>query len=145
MTLLNSQATIKNLPKTSIPTELLCLPPNQNLFKKHLRRRFIYQNNFCNYLTNPCISRQCLILIQILPTFLLWLKILKPFFENFALVNMSKLVISKPNISKTDISYLLKRTLMCTFQEVTNFIFKVDWFTFIKTNSLELFENFEPS
>ena len=54
---------------------------------------------------------------------------------------MSKLVISKPNISKTDISYLLKRTLMCTFQEVTNFIFKVDWFTFIKRNSL----NFEPS
>ena len=57
VTLLNSQATIKNLPKTSIPppTELLCLPPNQNLFKKHLRRRFIYQNNFCNYLTNPYI------------------------------------------------------------------------------------------
>ena len=27
-------------------------------------------------------------------------------FENFDLVNMSKLVISKPNISKTDISYL---------------------------------------
>ena len=53
---------------------------------------------------------------------------------------MSKLVISKPNISKTDIFYLLKRRLMCTFQEVTNFIFKVDWFTFIKTNSLELFE-----
>ena len=66
-------------------------------------------------------------------------------FENFALVNMSKLVISKPDISKTDIFDLLKRTLMCTFQEVTNFIFKVDWFTFIKTNSLELFENFEPS
>ena len=66
-------------------------------------------------------------------------------FENFALVNMSKLVISKTDISKTDISDLLKRTLMCTFQEVTNFIFKVDWFTFIKTNSLELFENFEPS
>ena len=61
-------------------------------------------------------------------------------FENFALVNMSKLVISKPDISKTDISDLLKRTLMCTFQEVTNFIFKVDWFTFIKTNSLELFK-----
>ena len=55
VTLLNSQATIKNLPKTSIPTELLCLPPNQNLFKKHLRRRFIYQNNFCNYLTNRYI------------------------------------------------------------------------------------------
>ena len=54
VTLLNSQSTIKNLPKTSTPspTELLCLPPNQNLFKKHLRRRFIYQNNFCNYLTN---------------------------------------------------------------------------------------------
>ena len=62
-------------------------------------------------------------------------------FENFALVNMSKLVISKPDISKTDIFYLLKRTLMCTFQEVTNFILKVDWFTFIKRNSL----NFEPS
>ena len=61
-------------------------------------------------------------------------------FENFALVNMSKLVISKPDISKTDISDLLKRTLMCTFQEVTNFIFKVDWFTVIKKNSL----NFEP-
>ena len=45
-------------------------------------------------------------------------------FENFALVNMSKLVISKPDISKTDISDLLKRTLMCTFQEGTNFIFK---------------------
>ena len=66
-------------------------------------------------------------------------------FENFALVNMSKLVISKTNISKTDISYLLKGTRMCTFQEVTNFIFKVGWFMFIKTNSLELFENFEPS
>ena len=65
-------------------------------------------------------------------------------FGNVALVNMSKLVISKPNISKTDIFYLLKRRLMCTFQEVTNFIFKVDWFTFIKTNSLQLFENFEP-
>ena len=62
-------------------------------------------------------------------------------FENFALVNMSKLVISKPDISKTDISELLKRTLMCTFQEVTNFIVKVDWFTFTKRNSL----NFEPS
>ena len=49
------------------------------------------------------------------------------FFENFDLVNNSKLVISKPNISKTDISYLLKRTLTCTFQEVTNFIFKVDY------------------
>ena len=54
---------------------------------------------------------------------------------------MSKLVISKPDISKTDISDLLKRTLMSTFQEVTNFILKVDWFTFIKRNSL----NFEPS
>ena len=53
-------------------------------------------------------------------------------FENFTLVNMSKLIISKPDISKTDISDLLKRTLMCTFQEVTNFFFKVDWFTFIK-------------
>ena len=51
-------------------------------------------------------------------------------FENFALVNMSKLVISKPNISKIDISNLLKRTLMCIFQEVKNFIFKVDWFMF---------------
>ena len=49
------------------------------------------------------------------------------FFENFDLVNISKLVISKPNISKTDISYLLKRTLTCTFQEATNFIFKVDY------------------
>ena len=48
---------------------------------------------------------------------------------------MAKLVISKPNISKTDISYLLKSTLMCTFHEVTNFIFKVGWCTFIKTNS----------
>ena len=49
VTLLNSQATIMNLPKRSIPppTELLCLPPNQNVFKKHLRRRFIYQKNFC--------------------------------------------------------------------------------------------------
>ena len=49
VTLLNSQATIINLPKTSIPppTELLCLPPNQNIFKKHLPRRFIYQKNFC--------------------------------------------------------------------------------------------------
>ena len=64
---------------------------------------------------------------------------------NFALANMSKLVISKANISKTDISCLLKRTRMCTFQEVRNFIFKVDWFTLIETNSLELFENFEPS
>ena len=62
-------------------------------------------------------------------------------FESFALVNMSKLVISKIDITETDISDLLKRTLMCTFQEVTNFIFKVDWFTFIKRNSL----NFEPS
>ena len=52
-------------------------------------------------------------------------------FENFVLINMSKLVISKPNISKTE--------------EAGNFIFKVDWFTFIKTNSLEFFENFEPS
>ena len=56
----------------------------------------------------------------------------KTLFENFALANMPKLVISKPNISKTDITYLLKRTLMCTFQEVRNFIFKVGWFTFIK-------------
>ena len=55
VTLLNSQATIQNLPKTSIPppSELLCLTPNKNIFKKHLCRRFIYQNNFCNYLTNP--------------------------------------------------------------------------------------------
>ena len=75
------------------------------------------------------------------PNVLTMVQNFQTFFENFALVNMSKLVISKPNISKTDISYLLKRTLMCTFQEVTNFIFKVDWFTFIKRNSL----NFEPS
>ena len=34
---------------------------------------------------------------------------------------MSKLVISKPNFSKTDVSYLLKHTLTCTFQEVRNF------------------------
>ena len=74
--------------------------------------------------------------------FPLWFKICKPFLR---ISNMSKLVISKPNISKTDISYLLKCTLLCTFQEVRNFIFKVDWFMFIKTNSLELFENFEPS
>ena len=40
-------------------------------------------------------------------------------FGNVALVNMSKLVISKPNISKTDIFYLLNRTLKFTFQEVT--------------------------
>ena len=66
------------------------------------------------------------------------------FYESFALVNLSKLVIIKPNISTTDISYLLKRIFMCTFQEVTNFIFKVDWFMLIKTNSLKLFENFEP-
>ena len=65
-------------------------------------------------------------------------------FENFVKI-MSKLVISKPNISKTDLSYLLKRALMYTFQKVTNFIFKVDWFTFTKTNSLELFDNFKPS
>ena len=58
------------------------------------------------------------------------------FFERFTLVNMSKLVIIKPNIIKIDIFYLLKRTLMCTFQEVKNFIFKVDWFMLIKTNSL---------
>ena len=53
----NSQQTIKNLPKISIPppTELLCLPPNQKIFKKHLRRRFIYQNNFCNFSTIPYI------------------------------------------------------------------------------------------
>ena len=67
------------------------------------------------------------------PLFPLWFKTFKMVFENFALVNISKLVISKPNISKTDISYLLKRTLMCIFQEVRNVIFKVDWFTFIKT------------
>ena len=54
---------------------------------------------------------------------------------------MSKLVISKPDIGKNDIFDLLKRTLMCTFQEVTNFFLKVDWFTFVKRNSL----NFEPS
>ena len=48
---------------------------------------------------------------------------------------MSKLVISKPNISKTDVSYLLKRT----------FVFEVDWFPFIKANSLKLFETFKPS
>ena len=34
---------------------------------------------------------------------------------------------------------------MWTFYEARNFIFKVDWFTFIKKNPLELFENFEPS
>ena len=66
-------------------------------------------------------------------------------FENFALVNMSKLVTKKPNISKIDNFYLLKRTLMWTFYEARNFIFKVDWFMFIKANPLELFENFEPS
>ena len=55
---------------------------------------------------------------------------------------MSKLVISNPNISKTDISYLLKWILMYTFQEVMNFIFKLDWLMFIKTNLLGLFENF---
>ena len=61
VTLLNSQATIKILPKTSIPSStsiskvVICLPPNQNIFKKPLRRRFLYQNNFCNYLTNPYI------------------------------------------------------------------------------------------
>ena len=57
VTLLNSQVTVKNLPKTPIPPpiELLCLAPSQNLFKKHLSRRFIYQNNFCNYLTNRYI------------------------------------------------------------------------------------------
>ena len=60
-------------------------------------------------------------------------------FENFALVNMSKLV------TKIDNFYLLKRTSMWTFYEARNFIFKVDWFMFIKTNPLELFENFEPS
>ena len=34
VTLLNIQTTRKNLPKTSIspPTELLCLPYNQNIF-----------------------------------------------------------------------------------------------------------------
>ena len=47
-------------------------------------------------------------------------------FENFSLVNMSKLVISKPKVSETDISYLLKRILMSTFKGVTNFIFKVN-------------------
>ena len=58
---------------------------------------------------------------------------------------MSKLIISELIISKSDISYPLKYTLMYTFQEVTNLIFKVDCCTFIKTNSLELFENLEPS
>ena len=55
VTLSNSQEIIKNLPKTSIPppTELLSLPTNQTIFKKILRRRFKYQNNFCNYSTNP--------------------------------------------------------------------------------------------
>ena len=52
---------------------------------------------------------------------------------------MSKLV------TKIDNFYLLKRTPMWTFYEARNFIFKVDWFMFIKTNPLELFENFEPS
>ena len=54
------------------------------------------------------------------------LQIFQTLFENFALVNMSKLVISKTNISKIDISYLLKRTRTCTFQGVRNFIFTVD-------------------
>ena len=45
-------------------------------------------------------------------------------FVNFALVSMSKLVISKPNIIKIDISYLLECKLMCTFQEVRNFILR---------------------
>ena len=53
------------------------------------------------------------------------LQIFQTLFENFALVNMSKLVISKTN-SKIDISYLLKRTRTCTFQGVRNFIFTVD-------------------
>ena len=48
-------------------------------------------------------------------------------FENFALVNMSKLVVSK-----TDISNLQKRTCTCTFQVVRNFVFTVDWFCLLK-------------
>ena len=54
-------------------------------------------------------------------------------FESFALVNMSKLVISKTNIIKTDISYLLKCTRTFIFQGVRHFIFTVGWSTHIKT------------
>ena len=51
VTLLNRQATIKNLPKTSIPlpTELLCLPPNQNLKKN------IFVEDLCTKTTSAII------------------------------------------------------------------------------------------
>ena len=54
VTLSNSQEITKNLPKTSKPPpiELLCLPPNERIFKKHVRQRFIYQSSFCNYFIN---------------------------------------------------------------------------------------------
>ena len=55
------------------------------------------------------------------------------FFENFAFINMSSLIINKTKFSKTDISYLLKRTRTCIFQGARHFIFTVDWFTLIKT------------
>ena len=152
VTLLNIQTTIKNLPKTSISpsTELLCLPYNQNIFNLV---ESLYIKTFRSW-SNVYITKQPLQLFDqfiylkvvsyINPNFPNIPSMVQNFqilFENFALVNMSKLVISQPNISKTDISYLLKITLSV----VINFIFKVDWFTFIKTNSLELFENFEPS
>ena len=143
VTLLNSQATIKNLRKTTIPppAELFCLPSDfqkTSLSKVYIPKLLVQLFDQSIYLKvvsyiNPNFPN--------IPTMV---QNFQTLFENFALVNMSKLVISELIINKSDIFYPLKHTLMCTFQEVTNFIFKVDWCTFIKTNSLELFENFEP-
>ena len=137
---------LKNLPKTSIlpPNGLLCLPPNQYLFKKHLHRRFIYQNKLLQLFDQSIYLKIVSYINPNFPNIPIKVQNFQTLFENFVKI-MSKLVISKTNISKTDLSYLLKRTLMYTFQKVTNFIFKVDWFTFTKTNSLELFDNFKPS
>ena len=54
VTLSNSQEATKKLRQTSIPPpiELLCLLPNEKIFKTHVRQRFIYQSSFCSYSTN---------------------------------------------------------------------------------------------
>ena len=123
VTLLNIQTTIKNLPKTSISprTELLCLPYSRNIFNL-VESLYI---KTCTSWSKVYITKQ---LLHLFDQFI-YLKVVsyinlnfpnipsmvgnfQILFENFALLNMSKLVISKPNISKTDISYLFKITLM---------------------------------
>ena len=121
---INSHKTIKKHPDLH-PLNCFAYPQS-----KDFQRTFSSKVYIPNHLLQLFVQSKYLKIVSyinlIFHNILTMVQNFQTLFKNFALVIMSKLVTSKPNISKTYFSYLLKYHLMCTFQEAKTFIFKVE-------------------